>query len=304
MSSTVAQPSNKQPFCTACGEVGALNADALLAGKQEIIDSLHHALAKEQATTKGLKAALAERREQNPHMADAKELFEHWRTVCGHEATKVFGEKRAELCLRQLQHFSQVTDDVLALFRRSIEGYSEFPDVGSKGRCRRGEGRRFDKFELIFRDETTVQNGLDLADRAAQERWEAQRPALEAAAREAIDHDLAEARRLPIIRVLDAIAAAEIDFTADPRSSEKGSFPCPVETFGDEPHESVVLLEEEDSLVRLQCLDGCPAFEVASALGLDLWLMADSERWGRMPELRPEATVTELHPQPVQAVAA
>jgi hypothetical protein len=32
--------------------------------------------------------------------------------------------------------------------------------------------------------------------------------------------------------------------------------------------------------------------------------MADAERWGRMPELRPEATVTELHPQPVQAVAA
>lgn len=160
-----------QPVCTACGSIGTVNVEALLAGKQEIIDSLHHALAREQASTKGLRAALAEKRERTqPLLPAARGLFDYWRTTCNREKTKGF-EKRADRILRWLKADDDPDRDKFteAECRRAIDGYAAFPNVGDKGRVRVG-GRRFNDFELIFRDEEMIGKGLKLADRADAER--------------------------------------------------------------------------------------------------------------------------------------
>ncbi len=266
-------------FCSSCGEVDTIDLSQALAKEKAMRDAVTEELAESRQTIKGLRGSLAERREANPKMEEARELFEYWRTTCGHEATRSFGDKRPELVISQLKNYS------LEECKRAIRGYAAFPDVGKTGRCRRGEGKRFDKFEFIFRDEINVSKGLDLAERAEDEM--AHTAALTAEA-DFLTHRR-EMDREPIDRLLRALTESGLAW-GPATEPDRWLSTCPNEH--DEPAPLFIDLTEAQT-VALRCMDGCKGWEVALGLDLDLSLCCNhGTEWGR--PARP--VVTELRP--------
>lgn len=281
--------------CTACGTVDSIDLSQALAQEKARTEAVTNALTREQQTVNGLKAQLAERREAKPMMPAAKRLFDHWRTACDHPKTKGF-DKRADLVLRWLKADEDRDEDRFteAELRRSIDGYAAFPDVEKTGRCRRGEGKRFDKFEFIFRDEIHIGKGLDLADRADTE--EAARLAL--VTELYVKAHRKEMAREPIDRVHTALFDLDLNYGYAPDSDDRWVATCP----NDHDEVATLFIDRTDSgTVALRCFAGCKPWEVVVGLDLDLSLCCNhGSEWGR-PAM---AEVAELRPAPQLEMAA
>lgn len=281
--------------CTACGTVDSIDLTQALADEKARTLAVTEALAREQQTVKGLKSQLAERREAKPMMPAAKRLFEHWRTVCDHRKTKGF-DKRADLVLRWLMADEDRDEDRFteAELRRSIDGYAAFPDVSKTGRCRRGEGKRFDKFEFVFRDEVNIGKGLDLADRADNENAAQVIAAIEAD----FEAHREEMAREPVDRLLRTLTELGLAWGPAP-DPDRWLSTCP----NDHPDEDATLFIDrtEAGTVALRCFAGCKGWEVVLGLELELSLCSNhGAEWGR-PAM---AEIAELRPAPQLEIAA
>jgi hypothetical protein len=101
---------------------------------------------------KSLQRKLDAQVENHADLPQAQELFDFWRGICNHHRA-AFDANRKRLALARIREYRELGEDYMERLKNAIRGYSV--DAFVK------DGRRFDGFELIFRDAKQVELGED-----------------------------------------------------------------------------------------------------------------------------------------------